>query len=123
VSDHFPRYQNSTDIVPLLQDMANVVQSIKPFDGLTHSDTNSHIFWTLDFGQRGLILIDMVTMAHLWVGSPYFGQCTHTLPIDLMEDVAPGSARIACRDEMHPLSTLDAAFYTLDVGLDDDVIC
>jgi hypothetical protein len=40
-----------------------------------------------------------------------------------MEDVALGLSWITCIDEMHPLSTLDIAFYTLDVGLDDDVMC
>ena len=100
-----------------------MLQSIKLSDGLTHSDIGSHIFWTLDDGSMGLILTDMVMMAHLWTGSPNFGQCTHTLPNHLMEDVALGSDWIACKDEMHPLSTLDVAFYTLDVGLDDDVIC
>jgi hypothetical protein len=40
-----------------------------------------------------------------------------------MEEVALGSTWITCRDEMHPLSTLDVAFYNLDVGLDDDIMC
>jgi hypothetical protein len=34
-----------------------------------------------------------------------------------MEDVALGLAWTTYRDEMHPLSTLDAILYTLDVGL------
>jgi hypothetical protein len=62
------------DVVPLLQDMARVMQSIESPSGSTHSDTSSHIFWTLDDGQMGLILTDIVMMAHLWAGSPYSGQ-------------------------------------------------
>jgi hypothetical protein len=103
--------------VPLLQDMECVMQSIESFDGLTYLDTGSHIFRTLDDGQMGLDLIDMAMMAHLWAGIPYSRQCTHILPSHLMEYVALGLAWTACRDEMHPLSTLDATFYTLDIGL------
>jgi hypothetical protein len=40
--------------VPLLQDMAHVMKSIESLDGLTHSVTGSHIFWTLDDGHMGL---------------------------------------------------------------------
>jgi hypothetical protein len=47
--------------VPLLQDMARVMQSIESPNGLTHSYIGSHIFRTLDDGQMGLILIDMVS--------------------------------------------------------------
>jgi hypothetical protein len=53
-----------------LQDMARVMQSVESLDGLTHSDTGSHTFWTLDDGQMGLDLIDMVMMAHLWARKP-----------------------------------------------------
>jgi hypothetical protein len=65
----------------------------------------------------GLHLTYMVMMAHIWVEIPYFGQCTHTLLNHLIEDVALGLAWTPCRDEMHPLSTLDVSFSTLDVGL------
>jgi hypothetical protein len=58
--------------VPLLQDMARVMQSIESPSGLTHSNTGSHIFGTLDDGLMGLILTDMVLvlMAHLCAESP-----------------------------------------------------
>jgi hypothetical protein len=58
--------------VPLLQDMARVMQSIESPNGLTHSNIGSHIFRTLDDGQMGLILIDMVMVAQ-------DGQKSHTL--------------------------------------------
>jgi hypothetical protein len=56
--------------VPLLQDMARVMQSIESPSGLTHSNIGSHIFWTLDDGQMGLILIDMVMVAQRWARNP-----------------------------------------------------
>jgi hypothetical protein len=75
--------------VPLLQDMACVMQSIESLDGLTHSDTGSHIFWTLDDGQMGLILTryghDGTLMGRkpiLWTVHPHItqpfdgGRCT-----------------------------------------------
>jgi hypothetical protein len=104
--------------------MARVMQSVEAFDGLTYSNTGSHIFRNLDDGHMGLILIDMVKMAHLWIGNPYFGKCTHILPSHLMEDIALRLASTACIYEMHPLPTLDVAFYTLDARLfDDDIMC
>jgi hypothetical protein len=56
--------------VPLLQDMACVMKSVESFDGLTHSDTGSYIFWTLDDGHIGLDLIDIVMVAQRWETNP-----------------------------------------------------
>jgi hypothetical protein len=78
-----------------------VMQNVESLGGLTYSDIGSHIFWTLDDGMMGLILTDMVMMAHLWAGGPYFGLCTHTLPSHLM-DVAIGLAWTTCKDDVHP---------------------
>jgi len=69
----------------------------------------------------GLILIDMVMMAHLWAGSPYSGQCTHTLPTHLMEDVALGLTWKTCRDNVHlpPPWTPSFTHWTLGLFYDD----
>jgi hypothetical protein len=88
--------------VPLLQDMAHVMQSIVAHIESTHSDTSSHTLWTLDDGKMGFILTDMVMMKHLWERIPYYGQCTHTLPNYLMEDIAPSLAWKTYRDDGHP---------------------
>jgi hypothetical protein len=97
--------------------MEHVMQRVESFDGLTYSNMGSHIFWSLDDGQMGLQLRDMVMMAHIWAESPYFGQCTHTLLDPLMEDVALGLGWTPCRDDMYPLSTLNTGIF------DDDVMC
>jgi hypothetical protein len=74
--------------VPLLQDMAHVMQSVESLDGLTHSDIGSHIFWTLDDVQMGLHLLDMVMVAHRWEKIPHLGHCTLNIILHWMEDVA-----------------------------------
>ena len=83
----------------------------------------THIFWTLDDEFMGLILTDMVMMAHLWAGGPCFGLCTHTLPIYLMDYVVLGVAWIACRDDVHPPPPWTPSFTPWTLGLfDDDVM-
>jgi hypothetical protein len=43
------------DVVHLLQDMACMMQNSESLDGLTSSDTGSHIFWILGRWMDGLL--------------------------------------------------------------------
>jgi hypothetical protein len=52
------------------------VMQNESLDGLTYSYTCFDILWTLDDGQTGLHLLDMVVMAHRWARIPYSGHCT-----------------------------------------------
>jgi hypothetical protein len=88
--------------VPLFQDFSTCdVKQLVPSD-LAPSNMSSHILETLDDGQMGLVLVDLVTMAHRWAGSPQAWQCTPGLITHRIEDVVAVGSQIPRRDEMRP---------------------
>jgi hypothetical protein len=103
--------------VPLLQDMARVMQSIESPSGLTHSDIGSHIFWTLDDGHMGLFMLDMVMVAQRWVGSPHPGLYTPETIMHWMEDVALGDDWMTHRDDIHPSPPWMPSFTPWTLGI------
>jgi hypothetical protein len=103
--------------VPLLQDMAHVMQSIESPGGLTHSDTGSHIFWTLDDGHMGLFMLDMVMVAQRWAGSPHPGLYTPETIMHWMEDVALGDDWMTHRDDIHPSPPWTPSFTPWTLGI------
>jgi hypothetical protein len=70
-----PRFSPRT-LFPCCKTLARVMQRKESPNDVTPSNMSSHIFRTLDDGQMGLVLADLVTMAHRWDGSPQAGQCT-----------------------------------------------
>jgi hypothetical protein len=82
--------------------LARVMQSNELSSDLPPSDMSSHIFKTLNDGQVGLVLADLVTMAHRWDESPHAGQSNPRLIIHWIEDVAATDNRIPLRDKMQP---------------------
>jgi hypothetical protein len=96
-----PRLSPRT-LCPYCRTLACVMQSSESPSDLAPSDMSSHIFRTLDDGQMGLVLADLVMMAHRWDESPHVGQCTLGLITHWIEDVAAVDNQIPCRDEMQP---------------------
>jgi hypothetical protein len=65
---------------------------------------------------------NMTMMTHRWASSPHPGHCAVEIIMPWMEDVALIDDGTPCRDEVHFLSILDVAFFTLDAEVfDDDV--
>jgi hypothetical protein len=69
--------------------LGHVMQSNESPCDSTTLDMGSPIFRTLDDGQMGLVLTDLVMMAHKWVEIPHLGQCTPGLITHWIEDVSP----------------------------------
>jgi hypothetical protein len=76
-----------TTLCPYCKNLARVMQSSESPSDLAPSDMSSHILRTLDNGQMGLVLADLVMMAHKWVESPHAGQCTSGLVSHWIEGV------------------------------------
>jgi hypothetical protein len=102
--------------VPLLQDMARVMKSVESLDGLTHSVTGSHIFWTLD-DTNGLVF------ARYGHGGTEMGKnptpwALHPKTImHWMEDVALVDGWMTCRDDIHPPPPWTPSFTPWTLGL------
>jgi hypothetical protein len=73
-----PRISPRT-LCPYCNILAHVMQSDESPTVLAPSKMGSHIFKTLDNGQMGLVLTDLVMMAHKCTKSPHVGQCTPVL--------------------------------------------
>jgi hypothetical protein len=65
-----PRLSPRT-LYPYCRTLARVMQSSESPNDLLPSDMSSHILRTLDDGQMGLVLEDLVMMAHRWDESPH----------------------------------------------------
>jgi hypothetical protein len=70
----------------------------------------------------GLILTYIVMMTHLWAGRPYYGQCTHTLPEHLVENVALGLAWTTYKDDVNAPPPCTPSLTPWMLGLFDDDI-
>jgi hypothetical protein len=105
----------SQNVVHFIQDMTFVMQSVGPYDDLTHSDISSHTSWTLDDGQMKSHFVDMVILVERWERIPHLGESTQDIIRHLMEDIAMGHDWTPFKEVMHLHSTLDGDLFTLDV--------
>jgi hypothetical protein len=94
-------------VVPLLQDMAHVMQSSESPSELIHSNNGSHIFGTLDDLYMGLFLTYLVMVAHRWAKISHPRLYTPEAILHWMEDVSHGDDWRTHKDDAHPSQHLE----------------
>jgi hypothetical protein len=60
-------------LCPYCKTLARVMKSSESPNDLTPSHMSSYIFKTLDNGEMGLVLADLVMMTHKWAEIPHAG--------------------------------------------------